>query len=185
MGLLDFFKKEKTGYASKTFILQNKKIIITAKESEQDSTKVYTNKYHYVVVRNNKVEMTCKLPKEDFYREIIIQINYLENREIPFNSLGPFFDAFIAGCTAHIEKYGRLIVSDLWSEVNYTLWIVEAAKGHFHNQFSNENEWIAYREFLIKEGTNLLYDYIWIPHPHGLLDYKTGMCQIIKLSECQ
>lgn len=204
MGLFDFFKsksnntgfesqssnndsnsesrKTRDGYVARIFVLHEKKISVSAKIDESDPSKVLTNMYSYAMGPNGKMELQCRDDIEEFFEQIQIQINYLESRTLDPKSLGPYFDAFATGCLAHIKKYGRIIITDLWSQVNYTLWIVKATTGVFHNVLNSDDEWLSYREFLINEGSQLLFDYLWIPHPNGQLD-KNGMLKIVKATE--
>jgi hypothetical protein len=185
MGIFDFSKKASSqsgnGEITKSFLLKRRSITITVPIDQFDSTKILSNKFAFANMHGKKIEMVSREAPDTFFSQLRIQLNYLETREIPPDSLGVFFDALIVGCTKHIEQHKRIIITDLFSQVNYTMWLVEATRGIFHNILTTEDEYCHYRDFLIKTSVTCLKAYLWVPDPNGELD-QNGKLKIVKAS---
>lgn len=152
--------------ATKEFVLNGRKIIITNRIDENDHTKIYTTgKYFYMNQGGQKRPVIGKVPKVDYYNQIKIQLDYLEGTSLTERD---FFLALLEGCKAHIQKYGRLIISDLWSQLNYTMHLVDSTNGIFHNHIETEDVGIQLREFYLNGVQEILMDYILVPDPNDL-----------------
>lgn len=150
---------------TKLFILNGKNIKITNTLDEQDSSKIYTNRYFYMMQGGQRRPVIGKTPKIDYYTQVEKYIIFLEGRDLTERD---FFEALIEGCKNHILKYGRLIISDLWTQLTYTMHVVDATNGIFHNHINTEEEGIELREFYLRGAQELLLDFILVPDPNDI-----------------
>lgn len=163
---------------SKEFTLKNKKIIITTTVDELDETKIFSNRYFVREVRGKRTEMISKTKKDEFYNDIKTQLDFLQNKNLTQQD---FFDAFLYGCVNHIKKFGRLIITDMHSQLNYTMHILDASNNIFHNYINSEDEGIHIRDDYASACMEVLADYILVPHP--FLRDENGMAKLVKLKE--
>lgn len=150
---------------TKVFVLNGKTIQITNTLDELDSSKIYTNRYFYMMQGGQRRPVIGKTPKIDYYSQIEKYVNFLQGKTLTERD---FFEALIEGCRNHILKYGRLIISDLWTQLTYTMHIVDATKGVFHNHINTEDEGIELREFYLRGAQELLLDFILVPDPNDI-----------------
>ena len=151
---------------TKEFYLNGKKISITNRIDETDDTKIYTTgRYFYMGQGSQRRPVIGKVPKIDYYNQIKIQLDILEGTTLTERD---FFLGLIEGCKIHIQKYGRLIISDLWSQLNYTMHLVDATKGLFHTHIDSEDDGIELREFYLRGAQEMLIDYILVPDPNDI-----------------
>jgi hypothetical protein len=148
---------------TKEFLLNGKYIKITNTVDENDNSKILTTgKYFFMNIRGERKPMIARTPKVDYYTQIKIQIDKLEGTKLTERD---FFLALIEGCKIHIQKYGRLIISDLWSQLNYTMHLLDSTNKIFHTHIKTEDEGIELREFYLNAAQEMLIDYILVPDP--------------------
>jgi hypothetical protein len=150
---------------TKVFVLNGKSIQITNTLDELDSSKIYTNRYFYMMQGGQRRPVIGKTPKIDYYSQIEKYVNFLQGKTLTERD---FFEALIEGCRNHILKYGRLIISDLWTQLTYTMHIVDATKGVFHDHINTEDEGIELREFYLRGAQELFLDFILVPDPNDI-----------------
>ena len=132
---------------------------------ELNSTKIYTNRYFYMMQGGQLRPVIGKTPKLDYYSQIEKYVTFLEGKNMTEMD---FFEALIEGCKNHILKYGRLIISDLWTQLTYTMHLVDATTGIFHNHINTEDEGIKLRELYLRGAQELLLDFILVPYPNDI-----------------
>jgi hypothetical protein len=151
---------------TKEFILNGRTIFIKNKEDESDSSKIFTTgKYFYMNYAGQRRPVIGKAPKIDYYTQIYIQIKFLEGTQVNEQD---FFNALLDGCKKHIEKYGRLVISDLWTQLNYTMHLVDATNGIFHDYIKSEEDGIKLRENYLIKAQQSLIEYILVPDPKDI-----------------
>jgi len=147
---------------SKDFKLNNRTIVITTPVDEFDNNKIYTSRYFFQQVNGQKREMLAKAPKTAFYRDVEIQLEAIEGKAITERV---FFEALLRGCEKHIEKFGRLIITDLHTQLNVTMHLVDATNGIFHTIINNEDDGISLRNYYTGGAFEMMPDHILVPHP--------------------
>lgn len=166
--------------ASREFILNGRRIIITNREDEIDNSKIYTSRYFFQQVNGQKREMLAKAPKTAFYRDVEIQMQALEGKTITEKAL---FEAFLNGCSKHIEKFGRLIITDMHSQLNVTMHLADATNGVFHTIINNEDDGISLRNYFTGAAFEVLADHILVPHP--FMTDENGRPKLITVREAK
>jgi hypothetical protein len=151
---------------TKEYILNGRTIYIKNKVDEFDNSKIYTTgKYFYMNYGGQKKPVIGKAPKIDYYTQIKIQIDFLEGEKLNEQD---FFYALLEGCKKHIEKYGRLIISDLWTQLNYTMHLLDATNGVFHNYINSEEDGIKLRENYLLKAQQIFIEHILVPDPNDI-----------------
>lgn len=158
--------------------MNNKAISITNQVDEFDQNKIHTSRYFFVEVQGRRVEMTAKSNKQEYYNDIAVQLNSLQGKSLTKKD---FFDAFLEGCINHIKKFGRLIVTDMHSQLNCTMHLVDATNNIFHTHIKSEQDGIELRNYYANACMQVLVDYIYVPHP--FLRDANGMAKVIPLKE--
>jgi len=150
---------------TKEFTLNNRILKFVNTVDEIDITKILTNRYFYMSIRGHNEPMICKQKKENYYSQLQIQLDYLQGKRLTEQD---FCEALIEGCKNHIIKYGRLIISDLWGQLNYTMHIIDVTNGIFHNNIETEDDGIELRTFYLNTVQEILIDYILVPDPNDI-----------------
>ena len=150
---------------SKEILLNGRRLKFVNQIDTNDSSKIFTERYFYINVRGQKQPMVGKQKKEEYYSQLQIQIDFLQGKQLTEQNL---FEALIKGCVAHINKYGRLIISDLWTQLNSTMHIIDATNGVFHNYIDTEEDGIELRELFLNSAKDALIDYILVPDPNDI-----------------
>ena len=88
---------------------------------------------------------------------------YLHGQNWQFTSQE--FEALLRGCEKHIEKFGRLIITDLHTQLNVTMHLVDATNGIFHTIINNEDDGISLRNYYTGAAFEMMPDHILVPHP--------------------
>lgn len=150
---------------SKEFILNNKILKFVNTADFNDDSKIFTARYFYMNIGGQRQPMITKQNKLDYYNQLQIQLDFLEGKNLTERD---FCESLLEGCKHHILKYGRLIISDLWGQLNPTMHIIDATKGIFHNHIENEEDGIALRDFYLNAAQEVLIDFILVPDPNSL-----------------
>lgn len=154
----------------KSYLLNGRLINIINTVDEIDSSKIYTNRYFYMNRGGQKFPILGKSPKADYYNQIEKYISFLQGKKLTEQD---FFDSLIEGCRLHLIKYGRLIISDLWTQLNYTMHLVDSTNGVFHNHINSEEEGIELRESYLEGAKEIFLDYILVPDPNEIGGFGT------------
>lgn len=149
----------------KEFTLKNKILKFVNTLDETDKNKIFTNRYFYIPVRGKQQPMISRQNKEEYYSQIQIQLDFLQKTNLTQRD---FCEALLEGCRHHILKYKRLIISDLWGQLNITMHILDATNGIFHNHIESEAGGIDLRIFYQEIAEEILIDFIWVPDPNNL-----------------
>ena len=150
---------------SKDFILNNLILTFVNTVDDNDADKIFTTRYFYMNIGGQKRPMIAKQNKLEYYTQLQIQLDFLQGKDLTERD---FCEALLEGCKHHILKYGRLIISDLWTQLNPTMNIIDVTKGIFHNHIKTEEDGIALREFYLKTAQEILIDYIFVPDPNDI-----------------
>lgn len=150
---------------SKEFLLNNKIIKFVNTVDVNDNSKIFTNRYFYMNVRGQRQPVIGRQLKNEYYDQLQIQLTFLQGKKLTERD---FFEALLEGCRHHILKYGRLIISDLWTQLNPTMHIIDATRGIFHNHISTEEDGIELRTFYLNAAQEVLVDYILVPDPNDM-----------------
>ena len=150
---------------SQEFMLNNKVLKFVNTIDENDNSKIFTNRYFYMNIRGQKQPMIAKQNKVEYYNQLKIQLDNLQGSKLTERD---FFEGLIEGCKQHIKKYGRLIISDLWTQLNSTMHLVDVTKGIFHNHILTEEDGIELRSFYLNAAQEVLVDYILVPDPNDI-----------------
>lgn len=150
---------------TKEFVLNNKVIKFVNIFDANDDSKIFTNRYFYMNVREQRQPVIGKQNKIEYYNQLQIQLNYLQGKKLTERD---FCEALLEGCKHHILKYGRLIISDLWTQLNPTMHIIDVTKGIFHNHIVTEEDGIELRNFYLNAAQEILIDYILVPDPNDV-----------------
>jgi hypothetical protein len=150
---------------TKELSLNNKVIKFTNIVDENDESKIYTSRYFYMDVRGQRQPMMAKQNKDEYYSQLEIQLTSLQGKK---QTEQDFCEALFEGCRQHIIKYGRLIISDLWAQLNITMHLVDATKGIFHNHIETLEEGIELRNYYLNVAQQVLIDFILVPDPNEI-----------------
>lgn len=147
------------------FILNDKALKFVNELDMSDNSKIFTNRYFYMNIRGQKQPMIAKQNKIEYYNDLQLQIKYLQGKTLTEKD---FFEALVEGCKNHILKYGRLIITDLWTQLNSTMHIIDATKGVFHNHILTEEDGIELRNYYLNAAKEVLIDFILVPDPNDI-----------------
>jgi hypothetical protein len=150
---------------TKEFSLNNKVLKFVNTVDENDSSKIFTNRYFYANIRGQSQPMIAKQKKDEYYNQLQIQLTHLQETKLTEQD---FCEALIEGCRQHILKYGRLIISDLWTQLNITMHLVDATKGTFHNHIETLEDGIELRNYYQNVAQQVLIDFILVPDPNEI-----------------
>ena len=142
---------------TKEYYLNNKILKLTNKIDENDESKIFTSRYFYINVRGLRQEMIAKQKKEEYYSQLELQLSSLQGKN---QTEKDFCDALLEGCKQHIIKYGHLIISDLWTQLNITMHLIDATKGIFHNHIETLEDGIELRNYYLNVAQQVFIDYI-------------------------
>lgn len=163
---------------SANFNFKNGTITITTKRVQENHMYLYTSKYHYVTVNGRRTEMMGHALAAEFYEDIKTQLALLENVNLNEQE---FFKAFVEACAKHVERFKRIIITDMHSYLDVCMHIMSATQPKFHSLIPTEEKGIALRDKFASSGIHVLQDYLFVPHPY--LKESNGMSKIIPYKE--
>ena len=150
---------------TKEFSLNNKNLKFVNSVDETDYNKIITSRYFYANVRGQRQPIIGKQIKDEYYSQLQLQLTFLQGKKLTEKD---FFEALIEGCRQHILKFGRLIISDLWTQLNVTMHLIDSTKGLFHNHIETEDDGIELRDYYQNAAKEVLIDFILVPDPNDI-----------------
>ncbi|MCK6612518.1 MAG: hypothetical protein L6Q78_15940 [Bacteroidia bacterium] len=148
----------------KSYALQGKEIIISVPYSvNSNNTAINTARYHKVKIGQNKAEMFTNTDIAEFNEDIENQINFLQDKIINDKNL---FESLAFMCVNHIQRFNRLIITDLYSYLDNTMIIVDSTNSIFHNLINSEEDGVRLRNNFENSIIKGLYDHIWVAKPN-------------------
>lgn len=119
-----------------------------------NNTALNTSRYNNPLVNTTNID--------EFNEDIRMQINFLQDQIINDQNI---FGSLAFMCINHIEKFNRIIITDLFAYLDNTMIIVDSTNGIFHNLINSEEDGINLRKTFQHGIVEDLYNYIWVPKP--------------------
>lgn len=165
---------------TESFTFKGELITFTNDIAPQNPNFIFTNKYHFVEIGGQRREMVAHSLKTEFYDDIKTQLKFLENVELSEKN---FFESLIEGCAKHVERFRRIIITDLNGYLDVCLHIMDATQPKYHSLISTEEKAIVLRNKFLKGAIHVFQDHLYVPHP--FLKESNGMSKIIPFKEAK
>ena len=163
--------------SKKVYEFKNKNLVFTNEICPQTG-KLFSNRYFFILHQDKVVEVTSRTNKDEYYSDLVEQLTDLITQDVNIDN---FKRIFLMACGRHIQKYGRLIISDMHAKLNVTMHIIDATNGIFHSLIEKPFDGIEIRERMTSMCKAVLKDYMFEPHPY--LKGPDGKAKLIPLAD--
>lgn len=148
------------------------KISVTVEKVSDLPGFVLSDKFHFIEINGERAQMVAKTNKDEFYNDLTLQVSFVASKGF---TLQNFFDGILYASIAHVKKFKRIYLNDLWSYINASMFIMEATKGQFHNLYTTHAEAIELRTNLEVNARHSLREYLLLgkekPIPVNSVDF--------------